>query len=237
MKKSDLLKFINRYHLSGATTSVKWTAKDGVVATDFITDDQNVIGKVTVNLDMGNHELGVFATPQLVKMLSATNEDLEVNVKDIGGKAVSMAISDGDVDMTFMLADLTVIRQVPELKNTPDFLISIAIGDEFISKFVKAKNAIPDADNFGVSHSAGVTDIVLNYASINTNRIKYSIPDNVSSDMGVVCFSANLFKDILLTNKDAETATLEVSSAGLARVTFKSQSYASVYYLVQLQTS
>ena len=237
MKKSDLLKFINRYHLSGATTSVKWTAKDGELMTDFITDDQNVIGKVTAALDMGDHELGVYATPQLVKMLSATSEDLDINVKDNSGKSVSVAISDGDVDMTFMLADLTVIRQVPELKNTPDFIVSVAIDDEFTSKFVKAKNAIPEADNFGVSHANGSTDIVLNYASINTNRIKYSIADDTSSDMGVVCFSANLFKDILLANKDAETATLEVSGAGLARVTFKSQSYTAVYYLVQLQTS
>ena len=237
MKKTDLLKFINRYYLSGATTSVKWTAKDGQLITDFITDDQNVIGKVTANLDMGIHELGVYATPQLVKMLSATSEDLNVDVKDIGGKAVSVSISDGDVDMTFMLADLTVIRQVPELKNTPDFVVSIPIDNDFISKFVKAKNAIPDADNFGVSHANGATDIVLNYASINTNRIKYSIDDTTSSDMGVVCFSANLFKDILLANKDAETATLEVSGAGLARVTFSSQLYTAVYYLVQLQTS
>ena len=29
MKKSDLLNYVGRYHLAGATTSVKWVAKDG----------------------------------------------------------------------------------------------------------------------------------------------------------------------------------------------------------------
>ena len=46
MKKSELLNFVGRYHLAGATTSVKWVAKDGKLETEFITDDQNVIGNV-----------------------------------------------------------------------------------------------------------------------------------------------------------------------------------------------
>jgi hypothetical protein len=186
---------------------------------------------------MGTHQLGVYATPQLIKMLSATNEDLTVTVKDINDKSISINISDGDVDMTYMLADLSVIRQVPELKNTPTFNVSVDISDEFISKFVKAKNAIPEAENFGVMHTNDVTDIILNYASISTNRIKYSIKNEDSTDMKVVCFSSNLFKDILLANKDADRGVLEVSAAGLARVTFQSQTYTAVYYLVQLQTS
>jgi hypothetical protein len=33
------------------------------------------------NLDLGNSELGVYATPQLVKMLSAVGDDLTVDVK------------------------------------------------------------------------------------------------------------------------------------------------------------
>ena len=237
MKKSDLLKFINQYHLSGATTSVKWVAKDGTLSTSFITDDQNVIGSVTTNLDMGNADLGVYATPALVKMLSATNEDLNVTVKDIDGKAVSVKIADSDVNMTFMLADLSVIRAVPELKQVPDFTVSVPIDDAFTSRFVKAKNAIPEAENFGVQHKNDTTDIILNYASINTNRIKYSIDDVTSDDLSVVCFSANLFKDILLANKDADTGTFEISAAGLARVTFNSAAYTSIYYLVQLQNS
>ena len=80
MKKSDLLNYVGRYHLAGATTSVKWVAKDGGIETEFITDDQNVIGHVKAdNLDLGNNELGVYATPALVKMLSAVGDDLFVN--------------------------------------------------------------------------------------------------------------------------------------------------------------
>ena len=131
MKKTELLNYISRYHLAGATTSVKWNASGGSLQSSFITDDQNVIGSVSANIDLGNQTLGVYATPQLVKMLSAVGDDVEIDVKDIDGKAVSMDISDKEVNMTFMLADLSVIRQVPELKQLPDWNAEIAIDKDF----------------------------------------------------------------------------------------------------------
>jgi hypothetical protein len=239
MKKAELVNFINRYYLAGATTSVKWKSNDGAVMTDFITDDQNVIGSVRANLDLGSNELGVYATPTLTKMLSAVGDDINVKVNNIDTKSVSIDIDDKDVDMKFMLADLSVIRQVPELKQLPDWNVKLTLSKEFTAKFIKAKNAIPDAENFGVECKSGNAEIIMNYSSINTNRIKFSIPcDNENcADMSTVCFSSNLFKEILQANKDAETATLEVSAAGLARAVFTSQSYTSTYYLVQLQTA
>lgn len=240
MKKAELLNFINRYYLAGATTSVKWKSKDGTVTTDFITDDQNVIGNVEVsNIDLGDNDLGVYATPTLTKMLSAVSDDINVKVNVIDNKSVSMDIDDTDVDMKFMLADLSVIRQVPELKQLPDWNVKIDLDKDFTAKFIKAKNAIPDSENFGVACKNGKADIIMNYSSINTNRIRFSVNCNADQcdDMSVVCFSSNLFKEILQVNKDAESATIEVSAAGLARAVFTSKSYTSTYYLVQLQTA
>jgi len=238
MKKNDLLNFIGRYHLAGATTSVKWVAKDGALQTEFITDDQNVIGHInSSNLDLGENELGVYATPQLVKMLSAVSDDLDVDVNAVDKTAVSIDVKDKDVDMTFMLADLSVIRQVPDLKNTPDWNTSINITDNFRNRFIKAKNALPESENFGISCKSDLVELIINYSTINTNRIKFAVESEGSSDMSVVCFSSTLFKEILQANKDAESGKLEISSAGLARVSFTGKTYTSTYYLVQLQTA
>jgi ribosome maturation factor RimP len=54
--------------------------------------------------------------------------------------------------------------------------------------------------------------------------------------MDTVCFSAKLFKEILNANADA-TGLLEVSSKGLARVTFTNADYSSTYFLVKLTIS
>ena len=237
MKKNELLNFVGRYHLAGATTSVKWTAKDAKLHTEFITDDQNVIGSIEANLDLGEHELGVYATPSLVKMLSAIGDELDVNINAVGKTAVSMKIKDKDVNMTFMLADLSVIRQVPDLKNTPDWNASIDITSNFTTKFIKAKNALPESENFGIKCSNEIVDVIINYSTINTNRIKFEIESLNSKDMPIICFSSTLFKEILQSNKDATSGKLEVSSAGLARVSFTGKDYSSTYYLVQLQTA
>ena len=238
MKKNDLLNFVGRYHLAGATTSVKWVAQSGTLQTNFITDDQNVIGTVnSTNLDLGDHELGVYATPALVKMLSAVGDDVDVNVNAVDKTAVSIKIKDKDVNMIFMLADLSVIRQVPDLKNTPDWNASIDITTNFTNKFIKANNAIPESENFGIKCSDDTVEMIINYSTINTNRIKFDVDAPNSTDMSVICFSSTLFKEILQANKDATSGKLEVSSAGLARVTFSGKDYSSTYYLVQLQTS
>ena len=238
MKKNNLLNFIGRYHLAGATTSVKWVAKDGTLQTEFITDDQNVIGTISsTTTDLGHNELGVYATPALVKMLSAVGDDLDVNVNAVGKTAVSLSIKDKDVSMTFMLADLSVIRQVPDLKNTPDWNASIDITNDFRNKFIKAKNALPESENFAMKCDNNNVEVIINYSTINNNRIKFDIEAPGSSDMSVICFSSTLFKEILQANKDATSGKLEVSSAGLARVSFTGNEYSSTYYLVQLQTA
>ena len=238
MKKSDLLNYVGRYHLAGATTSVKWVAKDGGIETEFITDDQNVIGRVKAdNLDFGTNELGVYATPQLVKMLSAVGDDLNVKVNDVDGTAVSVGVNDKDVDMTFMLADLSVIRQVPDLKNTPDWNATINLDATFINKFIKAKNALPESENFGIKCESGKVEVIMNYSSINTNRIKFDQNVDGATDMGVICFSSSLLKEILQANKGFESGKLSVSEAGLAQVSFELKNGEATYYLVQLQTS
>lgn len=235
MKKSNLLNFISRYHLAGATTSVKWEAADANVKCTFITDDQNVVGTISTQMDLGETELGVFATPQLVKMLTAVGDDIDVKINSVSEKSVSLGINDGDVNMTFMLADLSVIRQVPKIKQLPAFNVAINITNDFITKFVKAKNALPESENFGIQCKGDEVNFVMNYSSINNNRIKFNVDAVETSDMDIVCFSSTLFKEILMANKDMKTGKFEVSAQGLAKVTFEGDDYKSEYFLVQLQ--
>ena len=50
-----------------------------------------------------------------------------------------------------------------------------------------------------------------------------------------VSFNANLFRDVLVSNKECTSATLEVSNEGLARINFKVDDYDSTYYIVATQ--
>ena len=237
MEKSKFVGFINRYFLAGNTDSAKLVVKDKKLSTNFISADQNVIGEVVLNnFEASDAELGVYATSQLVKMLSAVDEKMDVSFGEVDKKIYSVNFKDASTNVTYMLADLSVIRQVPNLKTLPDFDVSIELNKDFSSNFKKAANALPESDNFGVECNGEDTKIIINHSSVNTNRIVFATETLKAADMPVVCFSAKLFKEILNSNADA-TGLLEVSSKGLARVTFTNADYSSTYYLVKLTVS
>ena len=234
MEKSKFIGFINRYFLAGNTDSAKLVVADKALSTNFISADQNVIGTVVLkNFDTQDAELGVYATSQLVKMLSAVDEKMDINFGEVDKKIYSMNFKDQSTNVTYMLADLSVIRQVPNLKSLPDFDVKIELNKDFANNFKKAANALPESDNFGIQCDGEETKIIINHSSVNTNRIIFKTVAKEQVQMDTVCFSAKLFKEILNANADA-TGLLEVSSKGLARVTFDNAEYSSTYFLVKL---
>ena len=239
MEKKKLTSFIDKYHLAGNANSVRLDIKDKEISCNFITDDQNVVGSISMdNFNIEDVTLGVYATSQLTKLLTALDDDIKFKVNNADGTAFSINLSDTTTNITFMLADLSVIRQVPQMKQLPDFNVKIKLTKDFVEKYVRSKNALPETENFAVESDALGTEMILNYSTLNTNRITWPvIPEGESSDLPATCFSANLLKEILVANKDAETGMIEVSSAGLARVTFTGKDYSSTYYLVQLQSA
>ena len=233
MDKSKFLGFLNRYSLGGNTDSAKLVISNKTLNTKFISTDQNVIGDVTLNsFDLPDAELGVYQTAQLQKLLTAVDEQMEVNLNVVDGKTYSVNFKDKSTSVTYMLADLAVIRQVPNLKSLPPFEVKIDLNKDFTSNFKKAVGAL-DSENFGVECNLGETKVIVNYSSVNTNRVVFNATAVEAEDMSVTCFSAKLLKEIINANSDA-TGTLEVSSKGLARVSFTNAEYSATYYLVKL---
>jgi ribosome maturation factor RimP len=224
---------LNRYSLGSNTDSAKLVISNKTLNTKFISTDQNVIGDVTLNsFDLPDAELGVYQTAQLQKLLSAVDEQMEINLNVVDGKTYSVNFKDKSTSVTYMLADLAVIRQVPNLKSLPPFEVKIDLNKDFTSNFKKAVGAL-DSENFGVECNLGETKVIVNYSSVNTNRVVFNATAVEAEDMSVTCFSAKLLKEIINANSDA-TGTLEVSSKGLARVSFTNAEYSATYYLVKL---
>ena len=75
MEKKQLTGFIDKYHLAGNANSVRLDVKDNKLSCNFITDDQNVVGSVSMdNFDIDDVTLGVYATSQLTKLLTSTGK-------------------------------------------------------------------------------------------------------------------------------------------------------------------
>jgi len=231
MKKSKLDGFINRYNLGGEIESVMIKSSTDKLSTKVISDDKTLLGTIsTSDSDFPEGEFGVYTTTQLKSLLSVLDENIKV--EETTG---ALKFSDNGTKMQYMLASPSVIPAVPELKALPPFDAEITLDDEFVNKFIKSKGALSDADVFTFLCKDNKGEIVLGYSSINSNRVSLSVNCKCDSDIQPIGFSAKYLKAILVANKGSSTASMKISSKGLAHIAFSSDDFISEYYLVEIK--
>ena len=232
MKKTTLENFISKYYLAGAVESVIWKS-NGALDCQFVNETQDLVGNVSLNtntIDKGN--IGVYKTAQLSKLLTALDSDIEVKLDGDANQLHSLSLSDKKTKAKFMLADPSVIKKAPDIKALPEWEVEMDITDAFISDFIKSRNAVPDATNFAIVTVGDKVQFVINYSTINTNRVTFDCDANKVSDIPATAFKADLFKEVLIANKGM-TGTLKVSSKGLMKLDFSDKDFTSSYFLVK----
>jgi hypothetical protein len=238
MDKNTLLTFIRKYSCGNVIESVKYSIKDNVLKTSFIAEDKTLAGAVSVEkFTFEDCEFGIFDTTKLRNFLKVLDDDITVTLNKVGDIANSITLSDKNLEVTFMLSDLSVIPSAPKVKEIKTFDVEIPIDSEFVNRFVKAKNALPDVDSFTLlmNKKGDKLELVIGYASINSNRIKVDVKASIGKDKleKPISFNANYFRDVLSENNDCTGAVLKVAAAGIALIEFKNTDFVSTYYLIQ----
>ena len=236
MEKSKLNKFIQKYNLGGNVNSVKWTANTNKLTTSFVTPDKSLLGTVVVDgVQFEDADIGVYQTDQLQKLLSVLGEDISLSLTRVGDRTTSLKVKNGSVSIDYVLSDLSVISDPPALKRLPDFQTKVKLDSNFIDTFIKGKGALADVDMFTfVNDTDGNLSAVIGYSSTNTNRVNIPVETETNGLTEPVTFNANLFKEMLVANKECKSAVLEVSNEGLAKVNFKVDDYDSTYFIVAM---
>lgn len=237
MNKQKLVKFIDKYNLGGLVNSAILSFKDNTLNTRFTSGDKSLLGILSMDKwDFEDGEFGVYNTEQLVKLLSVLDDDVTMTVSKAGDKAVSIQMSDSVSKVNYMLTDTSVISRPPVPESLPqNFELKININQQFISKFISGKQALPETDTFTIVTNNDKANVVIGYASVNTNRVTIPVSTTEYKHMDLISFNAGNFKEILSANKECESALLEVSPDGIAKITFKIDNYKSTYYLVAVQ--
>ena len=235
MDKSKLVKFINKYYLGGNVNSVAINSDGNGLSTRFVSGDKSLLGEVKLNnYSITQADFGVYQTDALLKMLSVLDNDVSIDLVKAEEKAISLDAKDSGAKVRYMLSDLSVINTPPQLKQIPEFELLLNVDKTFISKFISGKGALPDVESFTIV-SGDKPEVIIGYSSIATNRVAVPVENQTDNTIDNISFNANLFKDVLEANKECEAAVLEVSSEGLARITFNVGDYESTYYLVAVQ--
>ena len=236
MQKTKLNKFIQKYNLGGNVNSVKWTANTNKLTTSFVTPDKSLLGTVVVDgVQFEDADIGIYQTDQLQKLLSVLGEDISLSLTRVGDRTTSLKVKNGSVSIDYVLSDLSVISDPPALKRLPEFQTKVKLDSNFIDTFIKGKGALADVDMFTfVNDKDGNLNAVIGYSSTNTNRVNIPVETETNGLTEPVTFNANLFKEMLVANKECKSAVLEVSNEGLAKVNFKIDDYDSTYYIVAM---
>ena len=236
MQKSKLDRFIQKYNLGGNVNSVKWKSNGDTLTTSFVTPDKSLLGNVKVEkFPFEDAELGVYQTDQLKSLIGVLGDDVSLDVSRAGDKAYSLKVKNGPVSVDYVLSDLSVIADPPALKRLPEFGTQIKLDNNFINTFIKGKGALSDVDTFTIVNGTNGCEVVIGYSSTNTNRVNIPVETTSNDLTDPITFNANLFKEVLVANRECTSAILEVSTEGLAKVNFKVDDYDSTYYVVAMQ--
>ena len=233
MHKQKLVRFINKYYLNGTVNSVVLNSKSNKLLARFISGDKTLLGELEKDKwQFEDSEVGIYSTEQLLKLLSVLDEDINVTINKAGDKSIALKVSDSSSSVNYMLSDTSIISKPPQLKTVPNFELKIDVTPNLMSKFISGKGALAETDDFTVITDGSETKIVIGYASINTNRVTIPVTTQESNNIDNVSFNANIFKEVLTANKECESATLEVSSEGLSKITFRVDDFSVTYWLV-----
>ena len=233
MNKQKLVRFINKYYLNGTVNSVILNSNSNKLSARFISGDKTLLGELEMDKwQFEDSEVGIYNTEQLLKLLSVLDEDVNVSISKAGDKSIALKVTDAFSSLNYMLSDVSIINKPPQLKEVPEFEVKIDVTPQFVNKFIAGKGALAETDNFTVLTDGSNTKLVIGYAAINTNRVTLPVTTSQSSNIDNVSFNANIFKEVLTANKECESATLEVSSEGLAKIVFKVDDFSVIYWLV-----
>jgi hypothetical protein len=239
MEKARFEKFINKYNLGGVCESVLYNVENGSLSTRAISEDSSVLCEIAApSFGLPDGQYPVYETGRVRAMLGVLGNNLDVQVRNADDRAVSLTFTDGNIDATFVLADVSVIPAVPTMTKAPQFDMTINIDDNFINSYIKAKGALPEATTFTLvsDGSTDEVDVILGFSNMNTNRIKLTAATTEPVALEAISFSAKYFREILVANKDARSGVLRVSSKGIAVATFEVDEITSTYYLVRIVT-
>lgn len=232
MEKEKIIKFISKYNLNGNIESVIWKSENDELKTKFISDNKKLLGELHMkNIAFPECNIGINTTSQLKSFLSILDNFVNIEITD-----TSLGINDDNTTVNYMLADTSIIPSTPNLKYLPEMDILINLDKKFIETFIKSKNALSNINNFTVISSEGKAKIVIGHSNNNSNKISFEAC-TLKGSKGIknMSFLSDLFKEILVANKDFQYGTFEISDKGISKIEFSGQDYVSTYFLEAIQ--
>ena len=236
INKKVISDIVSKYSLGNNIEKVKWVITDEKLQINFINDSKNLVGYVDYRKEIGlkKGDYGIFNTSQLIKCLNILDGDILVDATNS-----KLNLADTNYDTKFNLADPAVIPNVPDINDSDDWSVSFSVSDEFITRFVKSKDALSELDTFTVETRDGFNgeELVFTVGTNITNTIEFTVENaTINESFEAIPFDSNLMKEILKANRDYHSGEIRINKKGLldAHLHCGDDLYTG-YYLVRKQ--
>ncbi len=237
ISKKVISDIVSKYSLGNSIEKVKWIITDEKLIIHFINDSKDLVGYVDYRKKIGLKpgDYGIFNTSQLIKCLNILDGDILV---DATTSKLNMA--DTNYDIKFNLADPAVIPNVPDVSsNSDEWSVSFNVNNEFITRFVKSKDALSELETFTIETRDGFhgEELVFTVGTNITNTIEFVVENpTINESFNAIPFNSNLMKEILKANKDYHTGEIRINKKGLLDAHFHcGDDLYTGYYLVRKQ--
>ena len=236
ISKKVISDIVSKYSLGNNIEKVKWIVTDEGIIIKFINDSKNLVGYVDYRKEIGlkKGDYGIFNTSQLIKCLNILDGDILIDAT-----SSKLNIADTNYDIRFNLADPAVIPNVPDVSNTDQPSTSFYVNDEFITRFVKSKDALNELETFTIETREGLNgeELVFTVGTNITNTIEFTVENaTINESFDPVPFDSNLMKEILKANKDYHNGEIHINNKGLLDAHFEcNDNLFTNYYLVRRQ--
>ena len=236
ISKKVISDIVSKYSLGNNIEKVKWVITDEELTIKFINDSQTLVGNLNYRKKIGlkKGDYGIFNTSQLIKCLNILDGDILIDAT-----SSKLNIADTNYDIRFNLADPAVIPNVPDVSNTDQPSASFYVNDEFITRFVKSKDALNELETFTIETREGLNgeELVFTVGTNITNTIEFTVENaTINESFDPVPFDSNLMKEILKANKDYHSGEIHINKKGLLDAHFEcNDNLFTNYYLVRRQ--
>ena len=235
ISKKVISDIVSKYSLGNNIEKVKWAITDKNFTINFINDSKNLVGNLIYNQQIGLKpgDYGIFNTSQLIKCLNILDGDILVDAT-----SSKLNLADTNYDIKFNLADPAVIPNVPEVNHSHESSVSFEVNDEFITRFVKSKDALSELDTFTIETRDGFDgeELAFTVGTNITNTIEFTVDAVIRESFESIPFDSNLFKEILKANRTYEKGEIHIHKNGLIWALFSFDNNTKTeYFLVRRQ--
>jgi hypothetical protein len=231
--KRKLVDTIEKYYLNGLTEAVKFQIRNNVLSIPFSTTNRDVVGSITMPIELSDAEFGIFETSPFLKLLNILDTNIEIEYQQKFNIVEKLLIEDNQYKMMFSASDISLIPKTPNAIEV-EYQLTYDIEPDFVTRFIDCKKALgSDIKTFTLEPQSEIARIILGDPSGYANKLEFNIPAVTEGfPFASLLFPSDVLKEILVANKNFNSGIMKVNEGGLMYLSFKEGDIDSQYFIM-----